>query len=156
MQDIDLAWSRTVIDLKFDEVIRSARSPGRRHEQRTKPIFATHRPLTQTRVSSVRATLRWQPSDTQFFLLGSVSVHDVRAVDLPRESARHRGLPAFATTAALSSGNSWPRLTRPLGRGPRNPQLADRRRFRATHRGRGWAPPSGRRVADHHSPPPLR
>src|ERR1019366_8429302 len=98
---------RIVIDLNFEGAIRSAGSSGRRpHEQRTVPLFAIDRSSTQPRVSQVCATLRGQLPGTEFFVLGPVSLHGICAVDLPRESARHRGLPALAGTPTLSSGDS--------------------------------------------------
>jgi hypothetical protein len=95
-----------VIDLNCKVAIRSAvSSRRRRHEQRTEPVFATHRSLAPAPVSPVRATLRWQLSRAELFLLGPVSFHDLRTVELPRKSTRHRCLPALARTSALSSGN---------------------------------------------------
>src|ERR1051325_6171560 len=121
-----------VIDLNFGAGIRSAVSSGRqRHEQWTEPVFATHRSLVPARVSPVRATLRRQLPGAEFFLLGPVSHHDVRTVELPGKSARYRRLPALATTPALSFGNSRPDLAQHAGRCQRNARLADLCRFRS-------------------------
>ena len=63
-----------------------------------------------SRLSSMRRSLPWQLQTPTFFLLGSVSVHGVRAIDLPGESARYRSLSAFGWHEALSHGHSQPRL----------------------------------------------
>src|SRR5262249_38211505 len=107
MQSNELNLFEAVIDLHSRRPIQSAvSSTRRRHEQWTEPVCATHQSLAPARVSSVCTTLRWQLSDTEFLLLGSVSHHDLRAVELPGEPARHRRLSAFARTQAVSSRDS--------------------------------------------------
>src|SRR5215471_3854233 len=131
MKGSSLMVSRDVIDLNFQAVIRSAvSSPRWRHEQWTEPVFATRRSFASTPVSPVCATLRWQLSSAKFFLLGPVSLHDVRAVELSRESARHRGLLALARTPALSLGHPRQDLAQHVGRRQRVAPVADLCRFR--------------------------
>src|SRR5215467_12816945 len=132
MQGNGLNPSEVVIDLNFEAAIRSAvSSRRRRHEQWTEPVFATHQSLAPARVSAMCRTLLWQLSGAEFFLLGPVSHHDFRAVELPGKSARHRRLPAFAATPTLSSGNPRPDLAQHAGRRQRVARLADLCRLRS-------------------------
>ena len=93
-------------------------------------LFLTHRSLAPAPVSPVRATLRWQLSRAEFFLLGPVSFHDLRTVELPRKSTRHRCLPALARTSAPSSGNPRQNIAQHAGRCQRVTRLEDLRRLR--------------------------
>src|SRR6267378_5805012 len=51
----------------------------------------------------------------EFFLLGPVPLHGLRAANLSREFAGYRSLPARATYQALSSRHSRPSLAQYLG-----------------------------------------
>src|SRR5215470_2100999 len=125
-----LNLSGVVIDLNFESPIQPAvSSRGRRHEQWTEPVCTTHQSLAPARVSPVCGTICWQLPGTKFLLLGSVSLHDLRAVELPGKSARHRGLSAFARTPVVSSGNPRPDFAQHAGRRQRVARLADLRRL---------------------------
>src|SRR6266567_8896234 len=95
MVDRNLGAHRAVIDLNSDH-----------HEPGTIAVRATDGSSFGSRVSQMCRTLRRQLPGTEFLVLGPVSVHGVCAIDLPRESARHRRLPAFARPAALTLGHS--------------------------------------------------
>src|SRR5579863_928906 len=95
MEYRNLGARRAVIDLNCDH-----------HELWTIPVRATDGSSSHSRVSQMCATLRRQLPGAKFFLLGPVSVHGVRPVDLPREPARYRRLPALAGPATLSLGHS--------------------------------------------------
>jgi len=128
MVDRNLGAQRAVIDLNCDH-----------HEPGTIAVRATDGSSFESRVSQMCATLQRQLPGAEFLVLGSVSVHGVCAVDLPRESARHRRLPAFARPASLSSGHSGYGLAQHPGRCQRKPRLADLCRFRRSP-DRGSAP----------------
>src|SRR5258707_4561590 len=77
----------------------------------------------------------WRLQSLPAFVLGPVSLSGLRAVDLSREPAGHRSLPALAVFAALPPRDS--RLGFPQYAGPRQraSALADvRRSGRAPHR----------------------
>src|SRR5208337_1746657 len=112
---------------------------------RTVPVFAVDRSSAQPRVPQVCATLRGQLPGAEFLLLGPVSLHGICPVDLPRESARHRGLPALARTPTLSPRHSRHGLAQHPGRCQRVPRLAHLCRFRATADRGGAATLSPRR-----------
>src|SRR5258708_37334552 len=95
MVDRNLGARRAVIDLNCDH-----------HEPWTISVRATDGPSSHPRVSQVCAALRRQLPGAKFFLLGPVSVHGLRAVDLSREPARYPGLPALAGAATVSLGHS--------------------------------------------------
>src|SRR5258708_17312314 len=147
VQGKSLTSLRTVIDLNCEGAMWSAvSSKRRRHEQWTEPVFSTHLSLASSRVSPVCATLCWQLSGKEFFLLGPVSRDDVRAIELSGKSARHRRLPALARTPALSSGNPRPDLAQHAGRRQRDPRLANLCRLCAGADPGGAAIVSGRRL----------
>src|SRR5260370_10541039 len=56
--------------------------------------------------STLCQTLPRRLQTQDFFLLASVSFHDLRAANLSREFARHRSLPALSTNQALPSPHS--------------------------------------------------
>src|SRR5437667_8323100 len=112
MVDRNLGAKRAVIDLNGDH-----------YEPGTISVHAADGSSFASRVSPMCTTLWRQLPGAEFLVLGPVSVHGVCAVDLPRESARHRRLPAFARPAALSHGHSGYGLAQHPGRRPRKPQL---------------------------------
>src|SRR4030081_43442 len=81
--------------------------------------------------STLCQTLPGRLQTQDFFMLGSVSLHDLRAANLSRESARYRSLPARATHQALSSRHSRPSLAQYLGPCKLGTRLAHLCRLRA-------------------------
>src|SRR5258708_10536529 len=81
--------------------------------------------------STLCQTLSWRLQTQDIFLLGSVSLHELRAANLSRESARYRSLPARATHQALPSRHSRPSLAQYLGPCELGTRLAHLRRLRA-------------------------
>src|SRR5450755_1958833 len=69
-------------------------------------FFAVDAPSSAHDVSSVCGPLRWRAQGQELLLSRSVPVHGVRAVDLSRELARHRGESASPGGQALSLGDS--------------------------------------------------
>src|SRR5713101_2357596 len=82
--------------------------------------------------STLCQTLPGRLQTQDFFLLGSVSLHDLRTVNVSRESARYRSLSARATHQALPSGHSRPSLAQYSGPCELGPRLAHLRRLRAS------------------------
>src|SRR5882672_10666399 len=82
--------------------------------------------------SSLCQTLSGRLQTQDFFLLGSVSLHGLRAANLSREFARYRSLPACATDQALSSRHSRPSLAQHPGPCKLGPRLAHLRRLRTS------------------------
>src|SRR5260370_35513618 len=111
VQGKSLTSLRTVIDLNCEGAMRSAvSSKRRRHEQWTEPVFSTHLSLASSRVSPLCATLCWQLSGKEFFLLAPVSRDDVPAIELSGKPTRDRRLPALARRRALPPANPLPDL----------------------------------------------
>src|SRR5260221_408715 len=82
--------------------------------------------------STLCQTLPGRLQTQDFFLLGSVPLHELRAANLSRESARYRSLPARATHQALPSGHSRPSLAQYPGPCELGTRLAHLRRLRAS------------------------
>src|ERR1035437_6313210 len=96
-------------------------------ERRAHRILATDRVPSQPRISEVRSPLwRW-PLSEKSVLLGSVSRDGVRAVDVPRESPRHRSMPSFGRRQALPHGVPQQGGTLDVGRCERITRLEDLR-----------------------------
>ena len=86
-----------VIDLKFDMPLGHAGPLWRPRHEQGRTIFAQlveHLPIHEFRKCVAR--YRRQSQGQDLLLLGPVPVHGLCPVDLPREPARHRGLPADA------------------------------------------------------------
>src|SRR6266851_4616892 len=81
--------------------------------------------------STLCQTLPGRLQTQDIFLLGSVSLHELRAANLSRKSARYRSLPARATHQALPSRHSRPSLAQYLGPCELGTRLAHLRRLRA-------------------------
>ncbi len=92
--------------------------------------------------STLCQTLPRRLQTQDFFVLGSVPLHGLRAAHLSREFARYRSLPACATHQALPSRHSRPSLAQYLGPCELGARLAHLRRLRAS--------------ADHPRPSALR
>src|SRR6266436_9348218 len=87
-------------------------------------ILSTDRVPSPPRVPEVRSPLqRWSLSEKSV-LLGSVSRDGVRAVDVPRESPRHRSVPSVGRRQALPHGIPRQGGTFDVGRCQRITRLA--------------------------------
>ena len=87
------ASSRTVSRVLAAELLHASRPVG---------FCAVHAPSAAHDVSSMRRPLRWRAQGQELLLSRPISVHGIRAVDLSRESARYRSMPAGAILQALS------------------------------------------------------
>src|SRR5712691_6452372 len=81
--------------------------------------------------STLCQTLPGRLQTQDVFLLGSVSLHELRAANLSREPARYRSLPARPTHQALPSRHSRPSLAQYLGPCELGTRLAHLCRLRA-------------------------
>src|SRR5437867_1148832 len=84
---------------------------------------------SDVRVSPMRRTLSRQLQTPELLLLGPVSVHGLRAANLSREPARHRGLSARESNQALSLGHSRSRFAQHSGQRQLGARLAYLRRL---------------------------
>src|SRR5450432_2884400 len=80
--------------------------------------------FSRLRVSEMRHSLRRRFWKAQLFLLRSVSLSRLRAIDLSRKLARYRSLPAFGARQALSHGLPRSHLALHPGRRQRVRRLA--------------------------------
>src|SRR2546422_10161260 len=80
-------------------------------------------------IPTMRRPLQWQLQAPALFLLGSVSVHGIRAIDLSGESSRHRSVFALGGYEALPHGHSWWRCAQYTGKCKSGARLAHLRRL---------------------------
>ena len=137
------------------------------HEPRPHRILPVDQLPSGSRIPPLRKPLRRGSQMARLLLLGSVPLHGVRPVDLPRKPARHRSVPAFARRQALPHGIPLPGGALHTGRRQRVARLADLCRFRPgldSHRAAFVRPRSDRRGSrskslrsglDHHRPVPF-
>jgi len=102
------------------------------HERRPHHFRATDRIPAAQRISKVCRPLLWRREPSRIYLLGPISGHDLRPVDLSRKSARHRGQPRRHTGKALPYGLSRSRAQIHSGRRQRHARLAHLRRLCAS------------------------
>ena len=77
---------------------------GMTYEQWRDNIFADNEVSFLARFSTMRATPSWQSQDKKFFMLGSIFMHGLCAIDLSRKPAGHRNVFARDEAEALSYG----------------------------------------------------
>src|SRR5665213_4217019 len=102
------------------------------HVRRQASLLPSNGTSARPRIPEMLGSLRRRLQIAGIFLPRSVLIHEFRAINFSRESARHRSLPAFGAREALSP---WvPREHRPLHLGgrKRDPRLADLRRLRSS------------------------
>ena len=71
------------------------------HELWPNRIFTVDQLPSRSRVSSLCRPLRRGPPTAGVLLLGSVSDHGLRSVDLPRKPSRYRGVPSLPAGETL-------------------------------------------------------
>src|SRR5438552_12340859 len=74
------------------------------HEPWPDCLFSIDRASASQRVSKVRSSLSWRSLLEELLLLGSVSRHGFRTIDLQGESPRYRSLPTLHAEQAVSHG----------------------------------------------------
>src|SRR6266513_1729008 len=105
------------------------------HELWPNRIFTVDQLPSRSPVSSLCRPLRRGPPTAGVLLLGSVSDHALRSVDLPRKPSRYRGVPSLPAGKTLPPGLPRSRVSLDAGRCQRESRLAHLRRFRpSAHR----------------------
>src|SRR2546423_8863760 len=92
-----IGWKMTV----FEAFRRGATMS---HELWPNSLFQIVRASASQRVSKVRSSLPWRSLLEELLLLGSVSRHGFRTIDLQGESPRYRSLPTLHAEQAVSHG----------------------------------------------------
>src|SRR5438552_18082951 len=92
-----IGWKMTIL-----EAFRRGATMG--HEPWPNCLFPIDRASASQRVSKVRSSLPWRSLLEKLFLLGSVSRHEFRTIDLQGESPRYRSLPTLHAEQAVSHG----------------------------------------------------
>src|SRR5439155_958935 len=117
-----------IIDLKsepdFADLSASLRK-GLGDELRPNYLLPTDGSASHARVSQVRGTLPGLRQNQKVLLPGPVPRAGLCPAHLARKLARHRSLPALATTQALSHGPAWRHRPQHAGRRQRNSVLED-------------------------------
>src|SRR3972149_7562967 len=122
---------RGVTDLNVNFLGNWGFLPGVSHHVfRPIGVRATHEAFTPSHVPPLYAALPFQLSHQDILASRSVSLHGLRATDLPREPARHRNLSARPSGQALSSWHTRSCCQEYPGRCQRIPRLAQLRRLR--------------------------
>ena len=76
------------------------------YEFRQNDLFTTDGLRTYLRVSQMRETLQRKSQDQNLFVLGSISMHGIRAAYLSRKSQSYRSKPASDTRQTLPHGHT--------------------------------------------------
>src|SRR3990172_1474523 len=108
----------------FGHSLSSFAWKGMADAHRTNGLFAVDGPAAEARIQPVRGAVSRQPSGAAVLLLGSVSLHGVRAIDVSGEPARHRDVPARAGAEAVPRWPSGVRFAQHAGRRQRDTGLA--------------------------------
>lgn len=95
------------------------------HEPRTHDIFANHGIHPPQRVCSHRGKISRREVCEVIFLHGSIPLHGICTIGLPRKPARHRMLYAYSSLQALAHGLARSHLPQHFSPRQRTPQLAD-------------------------------
>src|SRR5271170_5121355 len=143
------------LDLNIDSASRTVTTvPAAESLDASRParVFAVDAPSSADDVPPLRGSLCRGTQGQELLVPRSISVHGLRAADLPRESAGYRGEPSSPSGEALPFGDSRQRLSQHSGQCQRDPRLAylrelrralDRHRTRLVCRGtlrRGFGP----------------
>ena len=106
-------------------------NPGSRNVCWQNSVCSTHGFLAMDDLQSHSRSLQWRSSGAHFEMRRAISHSGVRAVDLPREPSRYRGLPCCAGRQALSHGTASAGRPLDFGRCQRDAGLAHLRGVRA-------------------------
>ena len=113
---------------------------------RTDRVLPTDGTPVSARVQHLRETVRRRVWGSRLLLPGSIPLHGLCAIDVPRESAQHRNVLAFAPSQALSRRLSRTDRAEHARRCKSVARLADLCRFRPGLDRSGSAPLRGRRL----------
>ena len=120
----------TTNDFNLPVAFRPFPHKGLADEYRTNRFFSNHGPVASLGFPQMRQTISWRPQNTKILLHGPISLYGIRSINLPREFARHRSMPARQPVKTLSHGHSIPHLTKHISRRQRKSRLANLRRLR--------------------------
>src|SRR3990167_1998187 len=137
-----------VIDFNDFPCYFDASTQGASNEHRKNSLFSSYGIPTSARIPQMRQALRGRIQNKKLLLHRSVSMHGLRAVDVSRESARHRVMPALHADAAVSHGHPWKNFKEHSCRRKRIERLADLRGLRASFDSHGQATLSPRAFRD--------
>jgi len=140
--DRDLRVKKDVSDLKLDPLFW-------RRVLGKNDFFASYRIHPSAAVRQVCGALSRQLQGQSVFVLGSVFVHGLCAINLSRESARHRRLSSRALRSTLSSGLPQPCLSQYIGRCQRSALSWPERHRRTRHLHPGRLPPRVIQASSH-------
>ncbi len=114
----------------FPRVSSRLRAGLNLYERRPNGVCPADGRTAPIRIRQVRSPLRRRLSGALAPLLRTIPGPELRAIDLPRELARHRNLPARPGLQALSQWHSPAHRSQHLGRRERKARLAHLFRFR--------------------------
>ena len=121
----------TTNDFNFPVAFRPFPHKGLADEYRANGFFSNHGPAASLGFPQMRQTVSWRPQNTAIHLHGPVSKYGICSMNVPREFARHRSMPARQPVKTLSYGHSIPHLTKHISRRQRKSRLANLRRLRS-------------------------
>ena len=104
---------------------------GLADEYRANRFFSNHGPDASLGFPQMRQTISWRLQSTKILLHGPISLYGICSINLPREFARYRSMPARQPAQTLSYGHSIQHLTKHIGRRQRKSRLANLRRLRS-------------------------
>ncbi len=120
----------TTNDFNLPVAFRPFPHKGLADEHRANRFFSNHGYAPSLGLPQMRQTISRRSQNTKILLYGSISLHGIRPINLPRELARYRSMPARQPAKTLSHGHSIPHLTKHISRCQRKSRLANLRRLR--------------------------
>ena len=99
-------------------------SKGASNEPGQNNLFAGHGIPARVRIPQMRHTLSRRLQDQELFMHGSIFMHELRAIDPSRKSARYRNMLAVHATKTLSHGHPRLDIQKHIGRRQRKSRLA--------------------------------
>ena len=120
----------TTNDFNLPVAFRPFPHKGLADEYRANCFFSNYGPAASLGFPQMRQAVSWRPQNTTILLHGPISKHGIRSINVPREFARHRSLPARQPVKTLSYGHSIPYLTKHISRRQRKSRSANLRRLR--------------------------
>ena len=96
----------TTNDFNLPVAFRLFPHKGLADEYRANCFFPNHGPAPSLGFPQMCQTISWRPQNTKILLHGPISLYGIRSINLPREFARHRSMPARQSAKTLSHGHS--------------------------------------------------
>ena len=121
----------TTNDFNLPVAFRPFPHKGTANEYRANRFFSNHGPTASLGFPQMCQTISRRPQNTKILLYGPISLYGIRSINLPRELARHRSMPARQSAKTSSYGHSIRHLTKHISRCQRESRLANLRRLRS-------------------------